>query len=251
MWQALITGFTMGLYLAISVGPILFTVINNSLNNGTRAGFGFVAGIWFSDILFVLISNIFTVFTAHFLDAYIKEIGYGGGFLLLALGMYYTLFKKALLAPLKSELEHRISNGEMAKLFAKGFLINTLNPILFVEWLTAATVFARTYTVNYRVLIFAVCLAVNIFSDVLKVLLAGKLKPKLTFHNLNIINRITGGVLIICGGFILYQTIYLADKWKKKEEAVAMHYPILNKIFSTVPMNKPSSKKNKNSGPLQ
>lgn len=224
MWEAFIIGITMGLYLAVSVGPILFTVINKSLNKGIRGGFSFVAGIWFSDILLVLISNIFTVFTAHLLDVHIKEIGYGGGFLLLAMGIYYTFFKKAVIATLQNEIENRISHSEIAKLFAKGFLINTLNPILFVEWLTAATVFAKTYSVNYRVLIFAVCLAVNIFSDVLKVLLAGKLKPKLTFYNLNIINRITGGVLIICGGFILYQTLYHSDKWQKKEEAVAIHY---------------------------
>ena len=230
MWEALITGTIMGLYLAISVGPILFTVINTSLHKGTRGGFSFVAGIWFSDILFVLVSNIFTVFTAHFLDVYIKEIGFGGGFLLLALGIYYTIFKRALIARANNEIEDGLSRGEIAKLFAKGFLINTLNPILFVEWLTAATVFAKTYSVNYRVLIFAVCLGVNILSDILKVLLAGKLKSKLTFHNLNIINRITGAVLIVCGCFILYQTYYHADKWKKREEAVANHIPCQKKF---------------------
>ena len=231
MWEALITGTIMGLYLAISVGPILFTVVNTSLHKGIRGGFGFVAGIWFSDILFVLFSNIFTVFTAHFLDVYIKEIGFGGGFLLLALGIYYTIFKRALIARSDNEIEDGLSRGEIAKLFAKGFLINTLNPILFVEWLTAATVFAKTYSVNYRVLIFAVCLGVNILSDILKVLLAGKLKSKLTFHNLNIINRITGAVLIVCGCFILYQTYYHADKWKRREEAVANHYPMPKKVL--------------------
>ncbi len=226
MWQALITGTIMGLYLAISVGPILFTTVNTSLHKGIRGGFSFVAGIWFSDILFVLFSNVFTVFTAHFLDVYIKEIGYGGGLLLLALGIYYTIFKRALLARSGDESDNGISHGEIARLFAKGFLINTLNPILFVEWLTAATVFAKTYSVSYRVLIFAVCLGINIFSDILKVLLAGKLKSKLTFHNLNILNRITGVVLIICGCFILYQTYYHADKWKKKEEAIIVYNPM-------------------------
>ena len=68
--------------------------------------------------------------------------------------------------------------------------------------------------------------SINIFSDILKVLLAGKLKSKLTFYNLNILNRITGVVLIICGCFILYQTYYHADKWKKKEEAISVYYPI-------------------------
>jgi threonine/homoserine/homoserine lactone efflux protein len=223
MWKALITGITMGLYLAISVGPILFTVIKQSLNNGIRGGFGFVAGIWFSDILFVIISNVFTVFTAHFADLYIREIGYGGGLLLAALGAYYLFFKKTIITPIETG-QKGIPHTEMAKLFATGFFINTLNPILFFEWLTAATVFAKTYTINYRVLIFSTCLAVNIFSDVLKVLLAGKIKPRLTVHNLNIINKITGGILLVCGVFILYQTFYHADKWRQKEEKVAMQY---------------------------
>jgi threonine/homoserine/homoserine lactone efflux protein len=222
MWKALITGITMGLYLAISVGPILFTVIKQSLNNGIRGGFGFVAGIWLSDILFVLISNVFSVFTAHFADLYIRQIGYGGGLLLLGLGCYYVFFKHPAIKPLETNVQQRIRNSEMAKLFATGFLINTLNPILFFEWLTAATVFAKTYSVNYRILIFSTCLGINIFSDVLKVMLAGKIKPRLTEHNLHIVNRITGGVLIFCGGFLLYQTFYNADKWKRKEEVIVL-----------------------------
>ena len=221
MWKALVTGVTMGLYLAISVGPILFTVIKQSLNNGVRGGFSFVAGIWLSDILFVLLSNVFTVFTAHFADTYLREIGYGGGLLLLGLGCYYIFFKSPLIVPLEGEVHKRITRAEMARLFATGFLINTLNPILFFEWLSAATVFAKTYSVDYRILIFAACLGVNIFSDFLKVTLAGKIKPKLTVHNLNVINRITGSVLILCGGFLLYQTFYNGDKWKRKEEGVA------------------------------
>ena len=57
MFQAFITGITMGLYLAVSVGPILFTVIKQSLENGSRGGFSFVAGIWLSDFFFVVLSN--------------------------------------------------------------------------------------------------------------------------------------------------------------------------------------------------
>ena len=220
MLKALITGLTMGLYLAISVGPILFTVIRQSLNNGIRGGFSFVAGIWLSDVLFVLISNVFTVFTAHFADLYIRQIGYGGGILLLLLGFYYSFFKSPSTATSGVRLQNEIGHMEAAKLFAAGFFINTLNPILFFEWLTAATVFSSTYSLNERILIFSVCLAVNMLSDTLKVLLAGKIKPRLTMQNLKVINRITGAVLIICGGFILYQTFFHADKWRQKEAGV-------------------------------
>lgn len=217
MWKALITGVSLGLYLAVSVGPILFTVIKQSLNNGIRGGFSFVAGIWLSDILFVSISNVFTVFTAHFANVYIKEIGYCGGALMLVLGCYYVLFKKANIQPLDGGGVKKITTREMAKLFSTGFLINTLNPILFFEWLSAATIFAKTYSVNYRIVIFISCLSINILSDFLKVMLADKIKSKLTVHNLRIVDIITGTVLIICGSFLFYQTFYHSDKWRTRE----------------------------------
>ena len=103
-----------------------------------------------------------------------------------------------------------------AYLFFAGFFINTLNPILFFEWLTAATVFASTYTANERLVIFLVCLLVNMGSDVLKVMLAAKIRPRLTASNLQVIDRLTGAVLITCGSYILYQTFYYADQWGKK-----------------------------------
>lgn len=219
--QAFITGITMGFWLAISVGPILFTVIKQSLENGIRGGFSFVAGIWLSDMLFVVLSNTFTVFTAQFADTYIQQIGYGGGLLLLGLGSYYTFFKPAVLVPLQAGMQNSIRRRDVATLFITGFFINTLNPILFFEWLTAATVFATTYTANERLLIFTVCLLVNMGSDILKVMLAGKIKPRLTTNNLQVINRLTGMVLICCGSFILYQTFYHADRWGKKVAVVA------------------------------
>ena len=222
MLQALITGITIGLYLAISVGPILFTVIKQSLENGIRGGFCFVAGIWLSDILFVVLSNMFTVFTAQFADTYIKQIGYGGGMLLLGLGAYYAFFKPAVLVPLKAGMQNSMRRRDMASLFITGFLINTLNPILFFEWLTAATVFANTYTVNERLMIFIVSLLVNMGSDVLKVLLAGKIRPRLTTSNLQLINRLTGVILIACGSFILYQTFYHSAEWGKEMATVAV-----------------------------
>ncbi len=209
----------MGLYLAISVGPILFTVVKQSLDNGIRGGFSFVAGIWLSDILFVSLSNGFSVFTAHFANTYIRQIGYGGGLLLLALGAYYAFFKPTVL-PQAVGVNNRLGHGHIARLFITGFSINTLNPILFFEWLTAATVFATTYTVAERIVIFSACLLVNIGSDVLKVLLAAKIRPSLTMRNMQVINRLTGAVLIICGCFILYQTFYNASQWGNKLAAV-------------------------------
>jgi len=60
MVEAFLKGITLGLLLSISVGPVLFSVIKQSLNNGHKGGMAFILGVSASDIALVLISNVFT-----------------------------------------------------------------------------------------------------------------------------------------------------------------------------------------------
>jgi threonine/homoserine/homoserine lactone efflux protein len=68
MTDALLKGVAMGLLLVISVGPVIFTIIKQSVNNGKEGGFSFVAGVWLSDLLWVLFSNVFSELVTHLLD---------------------------------------------------------------------------------------------------------------------------------------------------------------------------------------
>ena len=61
MGEAFIVGCVLGFFLVISVGPVIFTIIKQSLNNGVKGGFSFVAGVWLSDIILVTVSNGFSV----------------------------------------------------------------------------------------------------------------------------------------------------------------------------------------------
>ena len=49
--EAILKGIAMGLLLALSVGPVIFTIIKQSINNGRAGGFSFVIGVWISDFL--------------------------------------------------------------------------------------------------------------------------------------------------------------------------------------------------------
>ena len=60
MVEALVKGLILGLLLGISVGPIIFSILKQSLNNGHRGGYAFIAGVSASDVLLVLICNMFT-----------------------------------------------------------------------------------------------------------------------------------------------------------------------------------------------
>jgi len=59
---------------------------------------------------------------------------------------------------------------------------------------------------------FTACLLVNMFADVFKVLLAGRIRNKLTIHNLSIINKVSGTILIAFAFVLLYGIIFLSNR---------------------------------------
>ncbi|MDX1936021.1 MAG: LysE family translocator [Flavihumibacter sp.] len=213
MTEALLKGLTIGLILALSVGPVIFTVIKQSINNGYKGGFSFVAGVWLSDIFLVVLSNAFSEWVTTILQ-YKKAIGYIGSGFLIAMGVFFVFFKKVTSAADASVGELRFRKRDVAKIAFAGFLINTLNPSVILFWLINATAFAVSHTMQQRIIIFSSCLLLNIIADVLKVLMAGKLRQRLTVKNISIINKLSGTILLGFGIALLYGAIFLADKVK-------------------------------------
>ncbi len=212
MVEAILKGFALGIVLALSVGPIIFTIIKQSITVGYKGGLSFVAGVWLSDFILVTLSNVFTEWVAQLLE-HQKAIGYAGSSFLIAMGIYFFFFKKVHLKS-TGNLEHsdHVSVAQMARIFASGFIINTLNPGVLIFWLGNATVLSLTHTLKERIIIFSVCLLINMSADVGKVVMAGKLRKKLTVHNLSVINKISGAILILFGMALLYGVIFLEHR---------------------------------------
>ena len=206
MLEALLKGLTFGLLLSISVGPVLFSIIKQSLNNGPRGGMAFVLGISASDIALVLISNIFTELFNSISD-YRTEIGVAGCVFLVSLGIYFLFFKKVKVNEAGQQV-FKFRRRDYAKIFLSGFFMNTLNPLVFGFWITASTT-VITNTIQQRVVTFVTCLALVLGADIAKVMMAGKIRNRLTPHNIHIINRINGGILVVSGiamiwGLLIY-----------------------------------------------
>jgi threonine/homoserine/homoserine lactone efflux protein len=196
MWEAIIKGLTFGLLLSIAVGPILFSIIKQSINNGYKGGLAFVLGVSTSDVTLVLVSNVFTKLFAE-LMVRTKEIGVAGSVLLIAMGVYFLFFKKiSVNEEGKQVLAFR--KRDYAKIFLAGYFMNVLNPGVFFFWITTSTTVAA-HTVNNRIIIFVTCLLFVLLMDVIKVFLAGKIRNRLTPHNIHILNRISGIILIVFG----------------------------------------------------
>ena len=208
MLESVIKGFGLGMILAISVGPVIFTILKQSLNNGQKGGFSFVAGVWFSDILLVVISNMFSNLVMSALE-FQSTIAYVGAVFVISMGIYYLFFKKVYIGEDKNVVVVQFGKKAFTKAFMSGFLINTLNPGVMLFWLINATAFAASNTTSERFTIFSVCLAVNILADILKVVLAAKVRHSLTPHNISIINKISGTILIGFGIAIIYGIKFL------------------------------------------
>ena len=193
MLEALLKGITFGLLLSISVGPVLFSVIKQSLNSGHRGGMAFVFGVSASDISLVLISNVFTELFKS-LTRYKTEIGIAGCTFLVSLGVYFLFFKKIKV----NEEGKQVINfrkRDYARIFLSGYFMNTLNPAIFIFWITTSTAVIN-HNIEQRIVIFATCLTMVLGGDIAKVMLAGKIRSRLTPHNIHIINRINGIILI-------------------------------------------------------
>ena len=213
MWQAIVSGLTLGLILALSVGPVIFTIIKQSLNNGYTGGFSFVVGVWLSDIVLVVLGNAFSELMLGILE-YKKAIAYFGSAFLLAMGVFYVFFKKVTLKTDGDESNSRFRKRDMAKIFTSGFLINTLNPQVFLFWLTWATIYATEFSLQERIIVFSVCIGFNMLADSAKVVMAGKLRKKLTLKSLTMINKVAGIILIGFGLVLLYGVIFFPEKIK-------------------------------------
>jgi threonine/homoserine/homoserine lactone efflux protein len=209
-FEAILKGLAMGLLLALSVGPVIFTIIKHSINNGKSGGFSFVIGVWFSDFLLVILSNAFSELVTQLLD-FKTVIGVAGSVFLIGMGLFYLLLKKVHIHPEDTSMPPMRSRDH-AKIALQGFLLNTLNPAVMAFWLTAATAIAITHSVRDRIIIFATAFALNMGADVIKITLAGKVRKKLTLKNIRLINKISGLILLLFGTVLLLGVLFFVKK---------------------------------------
>ncbi|HEU4552650.1 MAG TPA: LysE family transporter [Chitinophaga sp.] len=205
MIAAIVQGLGLGLFLSLSVGPVIFAIIKYSINNGFKAGISFVLGVSFSDILFVLTGNLATSFIEG-LEDYKRSIGIVGGILLVGLGVYGLLFKKTRLST-GEEKPEMFRTHDYLKIWLTGFLMNTLNPGVIIFWLGVCVANSAT-SVMHRLIMFTLCLGFVLSTDIFKVFVSNKIRHKLTLNNVVILNKIAGASMVVFGMVLLYKVLF-------------------------------------------
>ena len=211
MSAPILKGLLLGLILSISIGPVIFAIIKQSLTNGYKAGYAFVMGVSLSDLTILFICNFFTTFFAMALTHKANIAMAGAGFLFL-LGLYTLLFKEITIENIGTDEEKTTRFRDLLGVSVSGFLMNTLNPSVFLFWFawTAAISSDAAETNNptiYKIIVFGTCLLFVLISDLAKVYLAKKLRPKLNNKSRVWINKIAGIIILSFSAALFYSAL--------------------------------------------
>ncbi len=200
----LFEGIILGLTVAITLGPALFSLLQTSIKHGIKTGIFLAAGIFMSDL--ALVVGCFFGASVIVTDSrYHLILGLLGGVVMIVFGLVTMLRKVPPTEQVEVINEIRVRKKGLMPYFFKGFLLNIANPFLWVFWITSVLAINATYGGDQQqvALFFAGTLGIILATDILKVILANKLKvtgnPMVKLW----INRIVGVLFIVIGAFII------------------------------------------------
>lgn len=203
----LINGILVGLLLSILLGPLLFSLIQVGIEEGFRAGLSLALGIWISDFLFVFISFRSIRYISQIAETvqFRYILGIGGAIVLFIVG-FMSLKKEIKSLPVKN-------NNPTGKSYLKhgitGFLINSLNPFTVFFWISVLGAYTlNTVHTQLEVYTFtAGILGTIMITDTLKVIMAKKIRGRLSLKNINWVRKISGASLIVFGVVLLVRVL--------------------------------------------
>jgi threonine/homoserine/homoserine lactone efflux protein len=201
-------GIKVGIVLTFLIGPVFFTIIQTSIERGFWNGVGVALGVSLSDTLSVTICYLGASQILYNADLQVY-LAYGGGALIISFGLYNLLIKSRRVA---TSAHIDVSGKKYYRYFIKGFLLNTLTPMVILFWIGTIS-FATVqlgYTQRNEVLVFFGSVLVTVLcTDITKAYLAGKLRKLITPRLIKIINVVLGAALIVFGIRLILQGVQM------------------------------------------
>lgn len=209
MLHSLFEGIILGLTVSISLGPALVALMQTSIKHGIKKGIFLAMGIFFSDLTVVVgayfgASQIITNPETHII------FGLIGGVILVGFGLFSLTRKIQLQEQVEAISEIRIRRPGTFRYFFKGYLLNIANPFLWAFWLTSVIAISSSYRGNKLaiVLFFSGTLATVLLTDILKCVLANRIKVANNPYVKLWVNRIVGVIFMLFGIFVIISVLW-------------------------------------------
>jgi threonine/homoserine/homoserine lactone efflux protein len=209
-----------GLFLSVVVnmGPAFITLVQTSLHRGFKSAAWFATGVILNDAMVIsicILASVQIVMKSSF-EAALACIGAG---IILVLFGVFTFRKKVQNIKERDEYIEKRTNEVIKQqdkkpawfvFLAKGFVLNILNPFVWIFWFSAVAMVAGNMGGNKisTIVFFAIILGTTLFMELLKAWGAAKLKKFLDAERTTLMNRIAGILLMLCGAyFIIFRGI--------------------------------------------
>ncbi len=206
----------LGILLAFLIGPVFFVLLETAAIKGFRAALAVDLGVIFADIVFILIAY----FSTNQILEKIKDdpaLFVFGGMLLATYGMISFIQERKNYNKLRDTSVEIINKHNYFMLFIKGFLLNFINIGVLGFWVGIIIVIGPQLDMNTNRILyfFSIVLGTYLFIDVIKMLLAKRLKRKLTPKRTYITKRIISIMMVVFGVFLIMKGV-LPDTMEQK-----------------------------------
>lgn len=170
--MAFLEGFGVGLAMVVFIGPVFFTLLKSALNYGFWAGMMVALGIFISDVVCVALCSFGAIpFFKNTENQFYLAVG--GSIILFGLGLKYLLKPNV-----NVDEQVKLHAGHYTAYFTKGFLVNFVNPFVFLVWISVIGLGQGKYGAGEDLWIFLGASLLGILTtDSLKVIFADKIKP--------------------------------------------------------------------------
>ena len=212
MFDDIIAAIPFGFILAFTIGPVFFVLLETSATKGFRSALIFDCGVMLADIIFILVA----FFSTNRLLEKVKDdpsFLIFGGVLLVAYG-FITFIKtsKSFRSIVKEYHKVEIKKG-YGKLFLKGFLLNFINIGVLFGWVAFIVLGNSLTTSNDGVIVFlSSILIVYFLVDLIKIVVAKKLRSRLTPRLIYKTKKIIALVILGFGVLLLVQGFFPKEK---------------------------------------
>ena len=199
-------GLLLGLPFVFAAGPAMFAILQTSVNKGFYSGMQLAIGISISDILLMSFCYFGLVQHIYKNETFQIILGLGGTGLLVLYGIYTFRKKTVNQSNKQKEINIKINWLGVFSEIGKGFVLNFMNPFLWILWFTIISS-GTAGKLKPEAVLFMLGVAIMIFStDLLKAFFANRLTAFLSSKVLIIINKVAGCILIVCALVLFIRT---------------------------------------------
>lgn len=212
MFDEILSAIPFGIILAFTIGPVFFVLLETSATKGFKSALIFDLGVMLADIFFIAVAFLST---NKLLDKIKDDPNFMvfGGVILVVYGIItFTKTSKSFRSIVREYHKVEIQKN-YGKLFLKGFLLNFINIGVLVGWLGFIIIASSFTETKSGVLVFLGTILITYFVvDLFKILIAKKLKNKLTPRRIFKTKKIIALVILIFGILLLSQAFFPKEK---------------------------------------